>query len=81
MHGVSTNDMDGIEEQMDRKLAINFLARTKWMMYDTVESTVQFCLQEPNVYFSTLLKRTYQVALTGPSIAPWSKISHLLWIF
>ena len=34
---------------MDRKLANNFLARTMWSMYDTVESTVQFGMQKPNV--------------------------------
>ena len=32
-------------------------------MYDTVESTVQFCLQKPNVLNSTLLKNTYEVSL------------------
>ena len=32
-------------------------------MYDTVESTVKFCLQKPNVHNSTLLKNTYEVAL------------------
>ena len=32
-------------------------------MYDTVESTVQFCLQKPNVHNSTLLKNTYEVSL------------------
>ena len=34
-----------------------------WSMYDTVESTVQFCLQKPNVHNSTLLKNTYEVSL------------------
>ena len=45
------------------KLANNLLARTMWSMYDTVESTVQFCLQKPNVLNSTLLKNTYEVSL------------------
>ena len=48
---------------MDRKLANNLLARTIWSMYDTVESTVQFCLQKPNVLDSTLLKNTHEVSL------------------
>ena len=48
---------------MDRKLANNLLARTMWSMYDTVESTVQFCQQKPNVHNSTLLKNTYEVSL------------------
>ena len=34
-----------------------------WSMYYTVESTVQFCLQKPNVLNSTLLKNTYEVSL------------------
>ena len=34
---------------MDRKLANNLSATTMLSMYDTVESTVQFCLQKPNV--------------------------------
>ena len=49
---------------MDRKLANNLLARTIWSMYDAaVESTVQFCLQKPNVLDSTLLKNTLEVSL------------------
>ena len=48
---------------MDRKLANNLLAGTMWSMYDTVESTVQFCLQKPNVLNSTLLKNTYEISL------------------
>ena len=48
---------------MDRKLAINLLAGTTWSMYGTVESTVQFCLQKPNVHNSTLLKNTNEVSL------------------
>ena len=43
-------------------------------MYDTVETTVQFCLQKPNVHNSTLLKNTYEVALTCLSIAPCSTL-------
>ena len=40
-------------------------------MYDTVESTVQFCLQKPNVLNTTLLKNTYEVALVqGPWYRP-----------
>ena len=48
---------------MDRKLANNLLVRNMWSMYDTDESTVQFCLQKPNVHNSTLLKNTYEVSL------------------
>ena len=48
---------------MDRKLAINLLARTMWSMYGTVESAVQFCLQKPNVHNSKLLKNTDEVSL------------------
>ena len=46
---------------MDRKLANNLLAGTMWSMYDTGESTVQFCLQKPNVHNRTLSKNTYKV--------------------
>ena len=50
---------------MDRNLANNLLARTVLSMYDTVESTVQFCQQKPYVHNSTLLKikNTYEVSL------------------
>ena len=48
---------------MERKLANSLLTRTMWSMYDTVESTVQFCMQKPNVLNSTLLKNTYEVSL------------------
>ena len=54
---------------MDRKLAKSLLARTMWSMYDIVESTVQFCLQKPNVHNRTLLKHTYEVSLIqGPRL-------------
>ena len=48
---------------MDRKLANNVLAGTMCSMYDTVESTVQSCLQKPNVHNRTLLENTYEVPL------------------
>ena len=55
---------------MDRKL--DLLARTRWSMHDTVENTIQICLQKPNVHNSTLLKNTYEVSKNCPSIAaPW----------
>ena len=53
---------------MDRKLANNLLAGTMWSMYDTVESTVQFCLQKPNVHNRTLSKNTYEASLTYRSM-------------
>ena len=53
---------------MDRTLENNQLARTMWSMYDTVEGTVQLCLQKPNVHNSTLLKNTYEVSLTYRSM-------------
>ena len=53
---------------MDRKLANNLLAGTLLSMYDTVESTVQFCLQKPNVHNRTLSKNTYEVSLTYRSM-------------
>ena len=44
---------------MDRKLANNLLARAMWSMYDSVKSSVPFCLQKTDVHNSTLLKNTY----------------------
>ena len=61
---------------MDRKLPKNLLARTIWSMYDTVESTVQFCLQKPNVHNSTLLKNTYEGSLIQGA---WGTVDRLQW--
>ena len=48
-----------------------------WSMYDTVESTVQFCLQKPNVHNSTLLKNTYEVSLIQGGLVTSAKIIFL----
>ena len=65
---------------MDRKLAIYLLARTMWsIMYDTVESTVQFCRQKPNVHNSTLLKNTYEVATEYQQGRPQSFVSKFVY--
>ena len=44
---------------MERKLANCLLTRTMWSMYDTVECTVQFCLQKPNVLNSKYVVEEY----------------------
>ena len=59
---------------MDRKLANSLLARTMWSMYDTVESTVQFCRQKPNVHNRTLLKNTYEISLIQRA-SVWSDVT------
>ena len=67
---------------MDRKSVNNLLVRTMWSMYDTVESTVQFCRQKPYVHNSTLLKNTYEVALTqGPLLLVLYECKSIMWLF
>ena len=46
-------------------------------MYDTVESTVQFCLQKPNVHNSTLLKNTYEVLVDSGGLVEYTVLIYL----